>query len=122
MLWVTTNRIRVAGPHRISGAARISLSISATEIPAAVSTLEIARVRIKVWAMQLAAVAVPAWTPWRRAIGGGTVIGRGRRWRRWDHVDFPWCKGAADDCADTEAQQTGAHRVAMACICRCGGR
>jgi len=46
MLWVTTNRIRVAGPHRISRAARISLSISATEIPAAVSTLEIARVRI----------------------------------------------------------------------------
>src|SRR5690242_14697578 len=89
------------------------------EIPAAVSRLEIARARVEIRAVDVAAIAVPGRAPWRRPVGRRAVIGR----RRWgSHIDGGWRQRASHHSADTEAEQACANGIAVAGLCRRGHR
>jgi hypothetical protein len=106
----------LAGVYGVKGARVQSL---AAEIPAAVISLKVACPRIEIRAMGVAAIAVPARAPWRRAIGCRAVIGR-RRWRRRrGHINGLWRKCAPDNSSNSEAKQSRAYCVAVP---RVGGR
>jgi hypothetical protein len=111
----SSSRSPAPSPARWASFCECSPGTLATEVPAAVGRLEISVIWIEIGAVQIPAIAVPRWAPWRRAVGCGSV-GRWRSVGRWwwrGHDHCRWCKCTTDDGADAEAKQASAYRIAM---------